>query len=71
MSEIQLAHFAFGGDRADRSHFHEVALQEARAATDHRGVSVEPSSRPTFATRFRLAFGGRAVATPEACSCAA
>jgi hypothetical protein len=70
MSEIQLAHFAFGGERADQSRFHDVALREARATTDHRDAAVEPT-RPSFATRFRLALAGGAAATPEACTCPA
>jgi hypothetical protein len=71
MSEIQMAHFSFGGESAHRSHFHDVALQEARLATDHREPAVEPAPRRGFATRLRLAFAGGAVASPEACSCPA
>ncbi|HET9853322.1 MAG TPA: hypothetical protein VFP56_12580 [Candidatus Limnocylindrales bacterium] len=71
MSEIQLAHFAFGGERADQSRFHDVALREARATTDRRVAAAAPATRVTFATRLRAALAGGAVATTEACTCPA
>ena len=71
MSEIQMAHFSFGGEAADRSHFHDVALREARATTDRQPALVEPAPHRTFAGRFRLAFAGGPATTTEACNCPA
>jgi hypothetical protein len=71
MSEIQLAHFSFGGESPERSRFHEVALRDARAATDHREIVAEPAPRRSFAMRLRLAVAGGTVATTEACNCPA
>ena len=74
MSEIQMAHFSFGGESADRSRFHEVALRDARVATDHREAAPadrRPSlaSRLGLGSRFRVAFAG--PATTEPCNCPA
>ena len=77
MSEIQLAHFSFGGEAADQSRFHDVAIREARATTDHqageRATTRHRSlaSRLGLGSRIRLAFAGGRVATTEACNCPA
>ena len=76
MSEIQMAHFSFGGESPDRSRFHEVALRDARVATDHhqaapteaRGASLV--ARFGFGSRLRVALAG-GPATTEPCNCPA
>ena len=76
MSEIQLAHFAFGGETPERSHFHEVALRDARVTTDRREA---PEAAPARASLFAgLRLGGRlraalagGPATTEPCNCPA
>ena len=70
MSEIQMAHFSFGGEPRDRSHFHAVAMREARSTTDRREGAAEAAPRRTVAARVRLAFAGPG-ATTDACSCPA
>ncbi len=79
MSEIQMAHFAFGGESFDRSRIHETALLDARVATDHHeGAEAAPpaTARPGLVarlglgSRLRVAFAGGS-ATTEACNCPA
>ena len=76
MSEIQMAHFSFGGESPDRSRFHEVALRDARVATDHRDAEQAPTARYQSAarvgigSRLRFAFSGGPAAT-ESCNCPA
>ena len=69
MSEAYLTNWAMGTHFDERDHFHEVALHEARVATDHRSAprSAAPSER--LISRLRLAFGRPAPV--EACDCAA
>lgn len=79
MSEIQMAHFAFGGESFDRSRIHETALRDARVATDHRegaGEATPASARAGLVarlglgSRLRVAFaGGQAMTEP--CNCPA
>ena len=57
MSEIQMAHFSFGGEAPERSRFHEMALRDARVATDHHESAQPASARASLAARFGL--GGR------------
>jgi hypothetical protein len=77
MSEIHLAHFTFGGQSVTESRFYEVALREARVATEMNTSAVETTPRPAiaaraaFATRLRLAFAGGAAAATDSCSCPA
>jgi hypothetical protein len=71
MNEIQLVHFSFGGESAESSHFHQVAMREARVATDRREPAAESSPRVAFASRLRLAFAGGTVSTTETCNCPA
>ena len=75
MSEIHLAHFTFGGQFVTESRFYEVALREARVATEMNTSAVETAPRPAIASRpasaTRLAFAGGAAATTDSCSCPA
>ena len=53
MSEIQLAHFTFGGDDLDRSRMHEVAIREAHISADWR-ETVPSADRPGLLARLGL-----------------
>ena len=76
MSEIQMAHFSFGGESPDRSRMHETALRDAQIATDHHEVpAASPArsglvSRLGLGSRLRVAFAGGA-GTTEPCNCPA
>ena len=75
MSEIQMAHFSFGGESRDRSRIHETALRDARVATDHHETAVAPARSGLVAglglgSRLRVAFAG-GPATTEPCNCPA
>ena len=76
MSEIQMAHFAFGGESPDRSRIHETSLRDARVATDHHEVAPAAAARRGLAarlglgSRLRVALAG-GPATTEPCSCPA
>ena len=75
MSEIQMAHFSFGGESPDRSRFHETALRDARVATDHHDVAPAAPARSGLVarlglgSRLRVAFAGPAMTEP--CNCPA
>ena len=76
MSEIHMTHFSFGGESPGRSRFHEIALHEARIATDHSEAIPATSSRSSIVerlglgSRLRIAIaGGPAVTKP--CNCPA
>ena len=75
MSEIQMAHYSFGGESPDRSRIHETALRDARVATDHHATPAAPARSGLIAklglgSRLRLAFAG-GPATTEPCNCPA
>ena len=76
MTDIQLAHLSFGGEGRDRNREHQVALREARIATDHRALEAPAAApRPGIAQRLgigrlRLAIAGGPAVT-EACNCPA
>ena len=76
MSEIQMAHFSFGGESPDRSRIHEIALREARIATDYHELAPTNPARAGFisrlglGSRLRVAFSG-GPATTEPCNCPA
>jgi hypothetical protein len=75
MSEVQMAHFSFGGESPDRSRMHETAMRDARVATDRHEVAPAPTRSGLIAklglgSRLRLAFAG-AQATTEPCNCPA
>ena len=53
---------------ASRSHFHDVALREARIATEHHAVEPETRPREGLVNRLRLAFTGPSA---DACNCPA
>ena len=75
MTDIQLAHLAFGGDGRDRNREHLVALREARIATDARTAGTDSAPRAGITQRLglgrlRVALAGGPAVT-EACSCPA
>ena len=71
MFELYLSHTSAGEHSTDpRNRFHEVALNEARIASEHRQSPAAPA-QPGFITRLRLAFAGGSTATTEACNCPA
>ncbi len=76
MTEIQMAHFAFGGESPDRSRFHEVAMRDARATTDRHAATPAQAGRTSLVSRLglgsrlRVALAG-GPATTEACNCPA
>jgi hypothetical protein len=76
MSEIQMAHFAFGGESPDRSRIHETAMRDARVATDHHAAEQASPDRTGLVarlglgSRLRVAFAG-GPATTEPCNCPA
>ena len=76
MSEIQMAHFSFGGESPDRSRIHETAMRDARIATDHHEAAPASPARSGLASRLglgsrlRVAFAG-GPATTEPCNCPA
>ena len=76
MSEIQMAHFAFGGESPDRSRMHETAMRDARVATDHHQDRQPSPARSGLAARLglgsrhRFALAGGQAAT-EPCNCPA
>jgi hypothetical protein len=75
MSEAYLTNWSFGGEIPDtRNCFHDIALREARIASDHHASSVRgdgsvPPARSGLVARLRLALNGPAVA--EGCNCPA
>jgi hypothetical protein len=75
MSEIQLAHFAWG-ETPDRSRIHEVAIRDARIAADARAGDVPVVERSGLldrlgVARLRYAFAGAPAVTTDPCGCAA
>ncbi len=76
MSEIQMAHFSFGGESQARNRFHEVAMRDARATTDRHAAAPATAagsglfSRLGLGSRLRVALAG-GPATTEACNCPA
>jgi hypothetical protein len=75
MFELYLSHTSAGEHSTDpRNQFHDVALREARIASDWFAVEcpadLVEASRPSLVSRLRLAFA-RPVATTDACSCPA
>ena len=69
MSEAYLTNWAMGSHFDERDHFHQVALDEARVATERRPVAPAATPSQSLISRLRLALG-RPVAV-EACDCAA
>jgi hypothetical protein len=69
MSEAYLTNWAVGRHFDERDHFHEVALAEARVASDRRVAPVARTTDESFITRIRAALGRPAAV--EACDCPA
>jgi hypothetical protein len=76
MSEVQLAHFSWG-ETPSRSRIHDVAIRDARIATDHGAPAQAAAPRATLVgrlgafARVRLAFAGGAAVSNDACGCPA
>ena len=74
MFELYLSHTSGGEHSTDpRNQFHEIALRDARIASDWLS-QVAPEvviARPSFVSRVRLAFAGRQAPTTDACACPA
>src|SRR5690242_5550306 len=69
MSEAYLTNWALGSHFDERDRFHEVALAEARVATERRPAPAPRRTASSLVSRLRIAVG-RPVAI-EACDCAA
>ena len=68
MSEAYLTSFLSGHQGDPRNHFHEVAIHEARVASEGRPRPASPT-RVGLIDRVRAAFTGAAPA--ERCDCPA
>jgi len=65
MSDANLTNWAFGNHFNERERFHEVALHEARIASDFRPASAPKPETESLMTRLRISLG---LATrPEPC----
>lgn len=74
MFELYLSHTSAGDHSTDpRNQFHEIAMLEARVASDWHDAAAAPAAetKPSFVSRLRLAFSGGPSATTEACNCPA
>ena len=69
MSEAYLTNWAMGRHFDERDHFHEVALHEARVASDRLAPTARTAPRESFLSRLRLALGRPMPA--DACDCLA
>ena len=69
MSEAYLTNWALGSHFDERDHFHEVALHEARVATDHQPARRVVVPSDSLISRLRVVFGR--PARIEACDCTA
>ena len=69
MSEAYLTNWAMGSHFDDRDRFHDVALHEARIATERRAATVRTVPSESLISRLRLALG-RPLPV-EACDCPA
>jgi hypothetical protein len=67
MSEAYLTNWAMGSHFDDRDRFHDVALHEARIATERRPATPYPAPADSFIDRLRLALGR--PAPMDACDC--
>jgi hypothetical protein len=55
-----------------RNRFHDLAIREARVATDYHAAGTPSAVRPSLATRLRLALAGAAgMTSSEPCTCPA
>ena len=74
MFELYLSHTSAGDHSTDpRNQFHEIAMLEARIASDWHDAATAPvaETKSSFVSRLRLAFAGAPSATTEACNCPA
>jgi hypothetical protein len=70
MSEAYLTNWLASHATDDRNHFHEVAIHEARIATEARArAAAAPARLPSLLGRLRAAIPGPTPA--ERCDCAA
>jgi hypothetical protein len=67
MSEAYLTNWLAGHSTDDRNHFHEIALHEARIASEVRGTTRGPSRIDGLVDRIRAAIPG--IAPIERCDC--
>jgi hypothetical protein len=68
MSEAYLTNWALGSHFDDRDRFHDVALHEARVATERHAVATRREPDASLVRRLRLALGR--PAPMDACDCA-
>ena len=74
MFELYLSHTSGGEHSTDpRNQFHEVALRDARIASDwhSEGAPAVVIANASFVSRLRDAFAGRPAKTTDACACPA
>lgn len=71
MSEAYLTNWALGSHFEDRDRFHDVALHEARVATERRGLAPKPATTDSLISRIRLALGRPVRVEPCDCPVAA
>ena len=69
MSEAYLTNWAMGRNFDDRDRFHDIALHEARVATERHAPTVRAVTGDSLVSRLRLALG-RPLPV-EACDCPA
>lgn len=67
MSEAYLTNWLAGHANDERNHFHQVALHEARVASDVHGRPSAPARTIGLVDRLRAALTGTAPA--ERCDC--
>jgi len=65
MSDANLTNWAFGTHFNERERFHEVALQEARVASDFHAASAAKLPTESLMTRVRISLG--LASRPEPC----
>jgi hypothetical protein len=68
MSDATLTNWAFGNHFNEPERFHEIALHEARIATEHRFAPAVRPAREPLMTRIRVALGF--APRVESCDCA-
>ena len=62
-----LASWSFWGAPETRNHFQEVALLDARIASEYREAKPASQGRENLRSRLRLAFAGPAATDPCIC----
>jgi hypothetical protein len=74
MSEAYLTNWSFGGENPDtRNRFHEIALSEARVATEYRARQTPTPARESLLGRLqaRVRFAFTGPASVDGCNCPA